>query len=62
MLAVKDVANDDSAGGNAFEPLIHANVVKFTGTREIEQIDDSAYKIRLSRGQVSHSLARSNGV
>lgn len=38
---------------NSFEPLASANVVKFSGSREIEAIDQDAIKVRLSRYQVS---------
>ncbi|KAK5957806.1 Polynucleotide 5'-hydroxyl-kinase nol9 [Knufia fluminis] len=36
---------------NSFEPLASANVVKFSGSREIEAIDQDAIKVRLSRYQ-----------
>lgn len=38
--------------GNSFTALVDASVVKFSGTREIEQIDSRSYKVRLSKGQV----------
>lgn len=41
-----------SGTGNSFEPLVKANAVDFTGTREIEQLDERSYRIRLSKGQV----------
>jgi len=59
-LSVSDITNDENVvsgtteeSSNSFEPLVEARAVKFTGSREIEQLDGNAFKFRLSRGQVS---------
>lgn len=46
---VDDIA---APNGNTFEPLVQAKIVKFSGIREIEQINSHALKVRLSKGQV----------
>ncbi|KAK5075104.1 Polynucleotide 5'-hydroxyl-kinase grc3 [Lithohypha guttulata] len=57
-LSVSDITNDENLvsgtteeSSNSFEPLVEARAVKFTGSREIEQLDGNAFKFRLSRGQ-----------
>ncbi|KAK5094145.1 Polynucleotide 5'-hydroxyl-kinase grc3 [Exophiala xenobiotica] len=41
----------ESSNNNSFQPLASANEVKFTGSREIESLDDGTVKVRLSQSQ-----------
>ena len=46
----------ESLDDNSFEPLAAANVVNYSGSREIETVGLEAIKVRLSRFQVSYKL------
>lgn len=55
--AIENLDGEDPASSNvnSFQPLANANEVKFSGSREIELIDDKTIKVRLSQGQVRFS-------
>jgi hypothetical protein len=44
--------SDPIATSNQFSTLVEASAVNFSSSREVENVDDTTIKVRLSRGQV----------
>ena len=55
-----EAGKDGLETANQFSTLVQASAVDFSSTREVEQLTEGSVKIRLSRGQVFHSVCVQN--